>query len=83
MKLLKDDPHTTLATGGETPAAVQEALEQEGYHGFLYEELVVLADHALAVLAACAATRAFVLEQHLIGRVVLAGKAQMCIRDSY
>ena len=32
VKLLKDDPRTTLATGGETPAAVQEALEQEGYH---------------------------------------------------
>ena len=29
VKLLKDDPRTTLATGGETPAAVQEALEQE------------------------------------------------------
>ena len=28
VKLLKDDPRTTLATGGETPAAVQEALEQ-------------------------------------------------------
>ena len=32
MKLLKDDPRTTLATDGETPAAVLEALEQEGYH---------------------------------------------------
>ena len=32
VKLLKDDPHTTLATDGETPAAVLEALEQEGYH---------------------------------------------------
>ena len=32
VKLLKDDPHTTLATDGETPAAVLEALEKEGYH---------------------------------------------------
>ena len=32
VKLLKDDPRTTLATGGETPVAVLEALEQEGYH---------------------------------------------------
>lgn len=32
VKLLKDDPRTTLATDGETPAAVLEALEQEGYH---------------------------------------------------
>ncbi len=32
MKLLKDDPRTTLATGGETPAAVLEALGKEGYH---------------------------------------------------
>ena len=32
VKLLKGDPRTTLATGGETPAAVLEALEQEGYH---------------------------------------------------
>lgn len=32
VKLLKDDPRTTLATNGETPAAVLEALEQEGYH---------------------------------------------------
>ena len=45
------------------------------FHGFLYQKLVVLADHALAVLAARATARTFVLEQHLIGRVVLAGKA--------
>ena len=32
VKFLKDDPRTTLATNGETPAAVLEALEQEGYH---------------------------------------------------
>ena len=32
VKLLKDDPRTTLATDGETPAAVLEALEKEGYH---------------------------------------------------
>ena len=32
VKLLKDDPRTTLATNGETPAAVLEALEKEGYH---------------------------------------------------
>ena len=31
-KLIKDDPRTTLATDGETPAAVLEALEKEGYH---------------------------------------------------
>ena len=30
VKLLKDDPRTTLATNGETPAAVLEALEKEG-----------------------------------------------------
>ena len=30
VKLLKDDPRTTLATGGETPAAVLEALETGG-----------------------------------------------------
>ena len=47
----------------------------EEFHGFLYQKLVVLADHALAVLTACAAVCTFVLEQHLIGRVVLAGKA--------
>ena len=47
----------------------------EEFHSLLYQKLVVLADHALAVLTARAATRAFVLEQHLIGRVVLAGKA--------
>ena len=45
------------------------------FHGFLYQKLVVLADHALAVLTARATARTFVLEQHLIGRVVLAGKA--------
>lgn len=28
VKLLKDDPRTTLATDGETPAAVLEALEK-------------------------------------------------------
>ena len=32
VKLLKDDPRTTLATNGATPVAVLEALEQEGYH---------------------------------------------------
>ncbi len=32
VKLLKDDPRTTLATDGETPAAVLEALGKEGYH---------------------------------------------------
>ena len=47
----------------------------EEFHSFLHQKLVVLADHALAVLAACAATRAFLLGQHLIRRVVLAGKA--------
>ena len=47
----------------------------EEFHGFLHQKLVVLADHTLTVLAARAATRTFVLEQHLIGRVVLAGKA--------
>ena len=41
----------------------------------LYEELLVLADHALPVLAAGAAARTFVPEQHLIGRIVLARKA--------
>ena len=45
------------------------------FHGFLYQKLVVLADHALAVLTARAAVCTFVLEQHLIGRIVLAGKA--------
>jgi len=45
------------------------------FHGFLYQKLVVLANHALAVLATGTATRTFVLKQHLIGRVVLAGKA--------
>ena len=45
------------------------------FHGFLYQKLVVLADHALAVLTARATARTFVLEQHLIGRIVLAGKA--------
>ena len=45
------------------------------FHGLLYQKLVVLADHALAVLTARATARTFVLEQHLIGRVVLAGKA--------
>ena len=47
----------------------------EEFHGLQYEVLVILAEHALAVLAACAAVCTFVLEQHLIGRVVLAGKA--------
>ena len=47
----------------------------EEFHSLLYQKLVVLADHALAVLTACAAVCTFVLEQHLIGRVVLAGKA--------
>ena len=42
---------------------------------FLHEELLVLADHALPVLAAGAAARTFVPEQHLIGRIVLARKA--------
>ena len=32
LKLLKDDPRTTLATAGDTPVAVLEALEKEGYH---------------------------------------------------
>ena len=31
LKLLKDDPRITLATAGDTPAAVLEALEKEGY----------------------------------------------------
>ena len=47
----------------------------EEFHGLLYQKLVVLADHALAVLTARATARTFVLEQHLIGRIVLAGKA--------
>ena len=47
----------------------------EEFHSLLYQKLVVLADHALAVLTARATARTFVLEQHLIGRVVLAGKA--------
>ena len=32
LKLLKDDPRTMLATAGDTPVAVLEALEKEGYH---------------------------------------------------
>ena len=32
LKLLKDDPRTTLATAGDTPVVVLEALEKEGYH---------------------------------------------------
>ena len=32
LKLLKDDPRTTLATTGDTPVAVLEALGKEGYH---------------------------------------------------
>lgn len=32
LKLLKDDPRTRLAADEETPAAVLEALEKEGYH---------------------------------------------------
>ena len=32
VKLLKDDPRTMLATAGDTPVAVLEALEKEGYH---------------------------------------------------
>ena len=32
MCIRDSDPHTTLATDGETPAAVLEALEKEGYH---------------------------------------------------
>ena len=32
LKLLKDDPRTTLATAGDAPVAVLEALEKEGYH---------------------------------------------------
>ena len=32
LKLLKDDPRTTLATAGDTPVAVLEALGKEGYH---------------------------------------------------
>ena len=32
LKLLKDDPRTTLATTGDTPMAVLEALGKEGYH---------------------------------------------------
>ena len=32
LKLLKDDPRITLATAGDTPVAVLEALEKEGYH---------------------------------------------------
>ena len=32
VKLLKDDPRTPLATGGEPPAAVLAALGKEGYH---------------------------------------------------
>ena len=47
----------------------------EEFHSLLHEKLVILAEHALAVLAARATARTFVLEQHLIGRVVLAGKA--------
>ena len=47
----------------------------EEFHGLLHEKLVILAEHALAVLAARATARTFVLEQHLIGRIVLAGKA--------
>ena len=43
---------------------------REEFHGFLYQKLVVLAHHALPVLASCAAVRTFVAEQHLVGRVV-------------
>ena len=32
LKLLKDDPRTTLATTGDTPVAILEALGKEGYH---------------------------------------------------
>ncbi len=32
LKLLKEDPRTILATAGDTPAAVLEVLESEGYH---------------------------------------------------
>ena len=47
----------------------------EELYGLPYEELVILAEHALAVLATGAAVCTFVLEQYLIGRIVLAGKA--------
>ena len=32
LKLLKDDPRTTLASTDETPSEVLDALEEEGYH---------------------------------------------------
>ena len=66
-----EDRHGRIPGRGEHRTGI--VLQQ--FQRFLHEELLVLADHALTVLAAGATPCTFVPEQHLIGRIVLAGKA--------